>query len=86
MKKRETTPCRPPLDEELCHVVLCAFQDQEWPAWIDDPVPEDGHPDPAARLENVVHWLNDACRASTLRFRCHGRRIGWYDREFGSCR
>jgi len=65
------------MDEELVHLVLSAFEDQGWPAWIDDPLNDNGHPDPEGRLDEVVHWLNRSC-GDALRFRCTGRRIGWY--------
>lgn len=54
-------------------LLLSAFQEDGWPATIDDPL--SGHNDAAERLKNAVGALNRTCRV--IRFSIRGTRIHW---------
>lgn len=53
-------------------LVLAVFQEEGWPERIDDPIPGNGHRQPARRLRKVVGRLNRCQLQPLLRFRCDG--------------
>jgi hypothetical protein len=53
--------------------ILQTFEDDGWPARIDDPLPGGSTADPGQRLRNAIRNLNDNQRPQSLRFRCDGR-------------
>ncbi len=60
-------------------LVLSAFQEEGWPAYIDDPLPMKPEIVPKRRLHNVITRLNGSQLASILRFHGNGtgEGIGW---------
>ncbi len=57
-------------------LVLCAFQEEGWPAQIDDPLPCCYETDPATRLHSTINRLNGRQKNLLLRFRGNGRGTG----------
>lgn len=54
--------------------ILAAFQEENWPTRIDDPLPrsERARQDPKDRLRNVVRNLNGCQKDARIRFRSDG--------------
>jgi hypothetical protein len=48
--------------------ILSAFQDQHWPARIEDPLPREGLVDGESRLHNAITHLNQRVRKSLIAF------------------
>ena len=71
--RRYKNPAR---NQEL---ILAAFEEEGWPARIDDPLPPNGDLDPRQRLRNTIVTLNRHQLAPLLHFRCDGtgRGIQW---------
>jgi hypothetical protein len=59
--------------------VLDAFQEQGWPAEVDDPLPRHRRVDPVERLRDTVKHLNAHLAGETLHFRvgAEGRAVFW---------
>jgi len=59
--------------------ILTAFEEQAWPARIDDPLPTSDEPTRKARLQHVIHLLNRGQRRPLMRFvgEGTGRGILW---------
>ena len=55
-------------------LVLTAFQEEGWPARIDDPLPPGSNGNPKRRLHGVINCLNRAHRIRAIRF--HGDGTG----------
>jgi hypothetical protein len=68
--KRFKLPAR---NQEL---ILAAFEEEGWPARIDDPLPPNGDLDPRQRLRNTIVTLNRHQLAPLLHFRCDGTGCG----------
>ena len=49
-------------------LVLQAFQEMDWPAHLDDPLPPEHGLDPRQRLHDTIKRLNHCQRPLTLRF------------------
>ena len=60
--------CVPAVNQEL---ILAAFQEENWPARIDDPLPPAREIEPKRRLHSAIQCLNRNQRAQLLHF--HGR-------------
>jgi hypothetical protein len=62
--------------------LLAAFQEQDWVARIDDPLPKVKNVDPVDRLYDTVKHLNERQRPRKLVFRLEtdGRGVGWRPR------
>jgi hypothetical protein len=60
-------------------LVLSVFQEEDWPAYIDDPLPMKSEIVPKQRLHNVINRLNGRRLAPILRFHGNGNGegIGW---------
>jgi hypothetical protein len=60
-------------------IVLSAFEEEGWPAYIDDPLPMKSEIVPKRRLHNVINRLNGSQLAPVLRFHGngHGDAVGW---------
>jgi hypothetical protein len=60
-------------------VILSAFQEDGWPARIDDPLPQDSFHSPPERLREAVRGLNRAQSQPLLRFGTDGtgRGVTW---------
>jgi hypothetical protein len=60
-------------------LVLSAFEEEGWPAYIDDPLPMKSEIVPKQRLSNVINRLNGSQLAPVLRFHGdgNGEGIGW---------
>ncbi len=60
-------------------LVLSAFEEEGWPAYIDDPLPMKSEIVPKRRLHNVICRLNGSQLAPILRFHGNGKGegIGW---------
>lgn len=59
--------------------ILAAFEELGWPAFMDDPLPQDFDVDPKKRLNKTIENLNRNQRQPLIRF-CGdgtGERIGW---------
>ena len=54
-------------------LVLSAFEEQDWPAQIDDPLPPARGGNAKLRLRDVISKLNRHQRAMLIRFRGDGR-------------
>ncbi len=52
--------------------VLNAFQEEEWPRRVDDPLPFSHEIDPKRRLSETVRSLNDNRKNDALHFECDG--------------
>jgi hypothetical protein len=65
--------------------ILAAFEEEGWPAEIDDPLPPRPGADPVARLHEAVRGLNRAQVEAALRFRCvrNGQGVSWEPRRGG---
>ena len=48
--------------------ILCAFEEDDWPARIDDPLPPKAEQDPKRRLHDTIRNLNRAQAQPLLRF------------------
>jgi hypothetical protein len=59
----------PALNQEL---ILAAFEEEGWPAHIDDPLPSDGYCDPKQRLHDTIKRLNRHQVNHLIRFRGDG--------------
>ena len=57
-------------------VILCAFEEDGWPAQIDDPLPSKAGVDPHVRLHDAVNRLNRAQTNPLLRFHGNGSGTG----------
>jgi hypothetical protein len=57
-------------------VILSAFEEDGWPAQIDDPLPIKGGVDPHVRLHDAVNRLNRAQTNPLLRFHGNGTGTG----------
>jgi hypothetical protein len=57
-------------------VILSAFEEDGWPAQIDDPLPIKGDLDPHVRLHDAVNRLNRAQTNPLLRFHGNGSGTG----------
>src|SRR5262249_11191095 len=49
-------------------LILCAFEEEHWPARIDDPLPRQASLDPKRRLHETITSLNRHQRNPLLRF------------------
>jgi len=60
-------------------IVLAAFQEEGWPAYIDDPLPPRGGADRWERLHNTINRLNGRQTIQLIEFHGDGtgQRIGW---------
>ncbi len=69
-------------------LVLSAFEEEGWPAYIDDPLPMKCEIAPKQRLHNVVTRLNGSQLVPILRFQGdgNGEGIGWQLLPARSCR
>jgi hypothetical protein len=52
--------------------VLRAFQEQDWPYRIDDPLPHDDEVVPKLQLHDTIRWLNQKQECRLLRFQGDG--------------
>jgi hypothetical protein len=52
--------------------VLMAFEEESWPARIDDPLPPVAHLDPRRRLHDTIKALNRKQKRYLIRFRGDG--------------
>ncbi len=59
----------PALNQES---VLCAFQEEDWPERIDDPLPPQPEQDPKRRLADTIKCLNRKQMNELIRFRGDG--------------
>lgn len=59
--------------------ILSAFEEEAWPAYIDDPLPMKSETAPKQRLRNTIDRLNGNQLAPLLRFHGNGngQGIGW---------
>jgi hypothetical protein len=66
----------PARNQEL---VLSVFEEEGWPAYIDDPLPRKAEIVPKRRLQSVIVRLNSSQLAPILRFHGNGNGegIGW---------
>ena len=60
---------RPAKSQEL---ILAAFQEEGWPAVIDDPLPMDPDQNPRQRLHYTVHHMNRVQRPRLIHFYVNG--------------
>jgi hypothetical protein len=60
-------------------IILAAFEEEGWPARIDDPLPQDPDQDPKERLRETVRRLNEHQHVHLIRFRVSncGQAISW---------
>src|SRR5262245_40108787 len=65
---------RVPADNQ--ELILVAFEEQGWPARIDDPLPRNGVADPGERLHGAIRRLNGCQAQKVLRFSADGRGKG----------
>jgi hypothetical protein len=63
----------PALNQEL---ILAVFEEEGWPARIDDPLPNDPGCDPKQRLHDTIKRLNRHQANRLLRFRGDGSGSG----------
>jgi hypothetical protein len=49
-------------------MVLAAFQKEDWPHRIDDPLPPQGEQEPKCRLHDTIKWLNRHQEHRLIRF------------------
>jgi hypothetical protein len=56
--------------------VLAAFEEEGWPAHIDDPLPYDPDVDPKQRLHDTIKSLNRNQKIRLIRFLGDGRGVG----------
>jgi hypothetical protein len=64
--------------------VLSAFQEENWPRYIDDPIPPSDHQDAKYRLQHTIKTLNRNQLNSLIRFHGNGNGMQVYWEEFGS--
>jgi hypothetical protein len=57
-------------------LIICAFEEEGWPAHIDDPLPCRRDIDPRARLHDAIHRLNGHQINRLLRFKGNGSGTG----------
>jgi hypothetical protein len=58
-------------------IILAVFEEESWPARIDDPLPPAGHIDPKQRLRETIKSLNqNHIVRDRLRFRSDGNGLG----------
>jgi hypothetical protein len=57
-------------------MVLCAFEEEGWPAHIDDPIPVSHDIDPRTRLHDAIHRLNGRQTNRLVRFKGNGNGTG----------
>jgi hypothetical protein len=85
-------PCWNSLRRELClgvkvvkrfrvpahiqQLIICAFEEEGWPAHIDDPLPRSRDIDPHARLHDAIQRLNGRQINHLLRFKGNGSGTG----------
>jgi hypothetical protein len=66
--------------------VLAAFQEESWPAMIDDPLPQSSDQDPKRRLQDTLRGLNRHQVNSLIRFKGDGTGEGilweWADGQY----
>lgn len=58
--------------------ILTAFEEEEWPPRIDDPLPQDPEIDPKRRLNDAIKSLNRRQKTPILRFHGDGSGQGIY--------
>jgi len=58
--------------------ILSVFQEENWPAHIDDPLPQNGDVDPKRRLHTAINCLNRNQKKSLIRFHGDGSGNGIY--------
>ena len=58
-------------------LILSVFQEDNWPEFIDDPLPPHGDVDPHRRLQATVKSLNRHQTDRLIRFRCNRSRVFW---------
>jgi len=56
---------RPSPNQEM---VLAAFEEENWPPRIDDPLPPQGEQEPKCRLHDTIKWLNRNHEHCLMRF------------------
>jgi hypothetical protein len=67
----------PAANQEL---ILLAFQEQDWVAPIDDPLPPVPDVDPKRRLHDTIRRLNEKQMNALIRFHGNGNGKGvWWD-------
>ena len=59
-------------------LILSVFEEENWPARIDDPLPQTGEVDPKRRLHTAINCLNRNQMNSLIRFHGDGRGNGIY--------
>ncbi len=52
--------------------ILSAFQEEGWPVFIDDPLPQHSEIDPKRRLHDTINSLNRNQKNDLIRFRGNG--------------
>jgi hypothetical protein len=52
--------------------ILAAFQEEDWPVFIDDPLPMHPEIDPKRRLHDTINSLNRNQKSDVIRFRGNG--------------
>lgn len=57
---------------QVQELILCAFEEEGWPEYIDDPLPVRKDVDPHARLHDAIHRLNRCQINRLLRFKGNG--------------
>lgn len=64
-------------------IILDVFEEEGWPACIDDPLPPSGDIDPPTRLHDAINRLNGNQVNALLRFRNngHGSGVSWELRQ-----
>jgi hypothetical protein len=65
---------RVPADNQ--EIILRVFEDNGWPEQIDDPLPQQAHVDPQARLHDAIKRLNRKQANHLLRFHGNGTGTG----------
>lgn len=56
--------------------ILSAFEEEDWPEHIDDPLPVSGDVDPGTRLHHTIYRLNNRQTNDLLRFHGNGNADG----------
>jgi hypothetical protein len=56
---------RPSPNQEM---ILAAFEEEDWPQRIDDPLPPQGEQEPKCRLHDTIKWLNRNHEHGLIRF------------------
>ncbi len=60
-------------------LILCAFQEEGWPDFIDDPLPPVEDLDPHRRLQSTIKSLNRHQLNHLIRFRGNGGEVVFWD-------